>query len=404
VGGGMMNQFFRRGNKDFIKELNRALVIDEIRMKGPISRTDLSANTELGLSTITNIVNELVSEDLICEVGSGNSNGGRKPVLLTLKGTSKIAIGIKIENHRLLLSASDLNGTLFNKTTIPFPQKRSAQEVTSFIITEIEKITKNMNDSELLGIGIATSGLIDSENLKVLYSPIVGWDHIDFSSIQKTFNTPVYLDNDANVFTLAHLWRGKGKEHRNMIGVTIGAGVGAGIVIDRKIYRGEFGGAGELGHIVIQREGTLCYCGQRGCLEMYASDNYLISEAERLKSLGLNTTLANHQKITPEMISDAAENGDWYAQEILFKQGENIGIGLKNVVNLFNPGAIILGGEGIRNQKYLLQGINKELSTHFFKKHQKQLDLFVSDLGENAWLIGACALVLNEFFKIPIYR
>jgi N-acetylglucosamine repressor len=102
VGGGMMNHFFRRGNKDFIKELNRALVIDEIRMKGPISRTDLSANTELGLSTITNIVNELVSEGLICEIGSGNSNGGRKPVLLTLKGTSKMAIGIKIENHRLL--------------------------------------------------------------------------------------------------------------------------------------------------------------------------------------------------------------------------------------------------------------------------------------------------------------
>jgi N-acetylglucosamine repressor len=301
----------------------------------------------------------------------------------------------------MLLSASDLNGILFNKTSITFPpQKLSAQEITSLIITEIEKMTKNMNDSELLGIGIATSGLIDSENLKVIYSPMIGWDHIDFSSIQKIFNTPVYLDNDANVFTLAHLWSGKGKEHRNIIGVTIGAG----IVIDRQIYPGEFGGAGEFGHVVIQREGTLCYCGQRGCLEMYASYNYLISEAERLKSLGLNTTLTNHQKIMPEMINDAAENGDLYAQEILLKQGENIGIGLKNVVNLFNPGAIILGGEGIRTQKYLLQGINKELSTHFFKKHQKQLDFFVSDLGENVWLIGACALVLNEFFKIPIYR
>ncbi|KIY21466.1 MULTISPECIES: ROK family protein [Mesobacillus] len=399
-----MNQIIRRGNKDFIKELNRSLVIDEIRLKGPISRTDLSVNTELGLSTITNIISELMNEGLICEVGSGNSNGGRKPVLLTLKGMSKKAIGIKIENTRLLISTSDLNGKLDYKQTILFPQKLTAQDITSLIITEIEKIYELYTGIEFLGIGIAASGLVDSGKLTIIDSPIVGWENIKFKVLEEKFNIPVFLENDANVFTLAHLWRGIGKENHTIIGVTVGIGIGAGIVIDRRIYRGEFGGAGELGHLIIQREGTPCYCGQRGCLEMYASDHYLVSEIARLKSLGADSQLVKYKNINLSSVSREAEAGDYYAKEILIRQGENLGIGLKNMVNLFNPGAIILGMEGLDHSEYLIRGIKRELNTHFFVKHPKQLDLFFSDLGDDAWLIGACALVLDEFFKIPIYK
>lgn len=399
-----MNQIIRRGNKDFIKELNRSLVIDEIRLKGPISRTDLSVKTELGLSTITNIISELMSEGLICEVGSGNSNGGRKPVLLTLKGMSKKAIGIKIENTRLLISTSDLNGKLDYKQTILFPQILTAQDITSLIITEIEKIYELYTGIEFLGIGIAASGLVDSGKLTIIDSPIVGWENIKFKVLEEKFNIPVFLENDANVFTLAHLWRGIGKENRTIIGVTVGIGIGAGIVIDRRIYRGEFGGAGELGHLIIQREGTPCYCGQRGCLEMYASNYYLESEIDRLKSLGADSQLVKYKDINLSTVSREAEAGDYYAKEILIRQGENLGIGLKNMVNLFNPGAIILGMEGLHHSEYLIRGIRRELNTHFFVKHPKQLDLFFSELGDDAWLIGACALVLDEFFKIPIYK
>lgn len=395
----------RRGNKELIKELNRALVIDQIRINGPISRTDIAKNTDLGLSTITNIVDELENENLVNEVGAGSSSGGRKPVLLKLRGDSGLVIGVKIEKNQLIFCSADLNAKILSKSHVSLPKKASSHQWISLIIQEVKNILANSNkESNFFGIGIATSGLVDRENKKVIYSPILSWDNVDFSIIGEYFKVPVFIDNDANVFTLAQMWIGLGKEYNNFIGVTVGAGVGTGIVINKQIYRGEFGGAGEFGHTVIQREGSLCYCGQRGCLEMYASDEYLTSEGERQVSLGLTTHLQDFENITPEAIYDAAQQGDPYAQDILIKQGENLGIGLKNMVNLFNPGAIILGGEGLRGKEFLLKGVQRELSTHFFIKHHRQLNIHVSDLGEDVWLIGACALVFNDLFKAPIYR
>ncbi len=400
----MMNHL-RRGNKDLIKELNRAFVIDQIRLNGPISRTDIAKNTDLGLSTITNIIDELEKENLVQEFGAGSSNGGRKPVLLKLNGDSGLVIGVKIEKNKLIFCSSNLNAKIVSKSQVLFHHVDSSKDITSLIIQEIENILANVNkETRFYGIGIATSGLVDRDNKKVIHSPILSWENVDFSPIGDYFNIPVFIDNDANVFSLAQMWIGLGKEYDNFIGVTIGAGVGAGIVIDKKIYRGEFGGAGEFGHIVIQREGSLCYCGQRGCLEMYASDEYICSEGIRQVSLGLSTNLIEYDSITSETIYLAADQGDLVAQDILFKQGENLGIGLKNMVNLLNPGAIILGGEGIRGKKYLLKGVQKELSTHFFTKHHKRLNIHVSELEEEVWLIGACALVANDLFKAPIYR
>lgn len=395
----------RRGNKVFIKELNRALVVDQIRITGPISRTEIAKNTELGLSTITNIIDELVKENLVCEIGEGLSNGGRKPVLLRLNGDSGFVIGIKIEMNQLIFCSSDLNAKIVSKSHVSFQKSTSSQDVISLIISEVDRMLTNTNsEARFFGIGIATSGLVDRENKKVIHSPILSWENIDFSPIGERFNVPIFIDNDANVFSLAQMWIGEGREYNNFIGVTVGVGVGAGIVIERQIYCGEFGGAGEFGHIIIQREGSLCYCGQRGCLEMYASNKYLSSEGERQIALGLPTRLQEYDNITSEVVYLAANQGDIYAQEILFKQGENLGIGIKNMVNLFNPGAIILGGEGLQGKEFLLKGVQKELATHFFTKHHKKLDLHVSELGEEVWLIGACALVLNDLFKAPIYR
>lgn len=395
---------FRIGNKELIKELNRSLVIDRVRLKGNISRTEIAKETGLGLSTITNIIDELIKGNLVSEIGTGDSHGGRKPVLLKFNGDFGVVVGMKIEQQQVKMCLSNLEGEILHKHRFSYTLKE-ANRLATVIIEQLDSFIKqNECAAKLVGIGIATPGLVDRESNEVVYSPILKVDHGDLKPIGRHFDVPLMIDNDANVFALAEKWIGQGRDYRNFIGVTVGAGVGAGIVIDNMLFRGDFGGAGELGHITIYQGDRLCYCGQRGCLELYASDAYLVNEAERMVSMGVPTLLASFTPITPECIVKAAQSGDTYAQELLVKQGENLALGIKNMVHLFNPEAVILGGEGLRENEFLLKGIQKELAVHFFVKHPRKLQFQTSQLGEEVWLIGACALVVSHLFKVPIYK
>lgn len=395
----------RRGSKELIKDINRALVIEEIRVKGPISRTAIARNTDLGLSTITNIVEELMKENLVCEYGAGTSQGGRKPILLRYNGQFGLVAGIKLENKQILFCAADLNATILFKSRVSYDSHTTGEQIQSIIIAEVRQIVDRFGPGyTFCGIGIATSGLIDRGGKRLIYSPILTWKDVDLGSVGEHFQVPVFIDNDANVFALAQMWIGVAKQYTNFVGITVGIGVGAGIVINGEIFRGELGGAGELGHMIIEKNGLMCHCGQRGCLEAYAGDRFLIREARSIIAQGIPTQLSGYSKITPESVYEAADNGDLVAQEILFTQGENLGIGLKNLVHLMNPAAIILGGEGLRGKEYMLQGLEKELASHFFTPHEQKLHFHVSDIGEDDWLIGACALVVKDLFKAPLYR
>lgn len=395
---------FRKGNKELIKELNRSLVIDMVRLRGNTSRTDIAKETGLGLSTITNIIDELIKENLVSEIGTGDSHGGRKPVLLKFNGDFGVIAGLKIEKQEVKMCLANLEGKILHKHQFSYTLKEASQ-LAAVIIEKLDCfIKRNECASKLVGIGIATPGLVDLESNEVVYSPILKVEHGDLKPIGRHFHVPLIMDNDANVFALAEKWIGAGREYRNFIGVTVGAGVGAGIVIDNMLFRGDFGGAGELGHITIYQGDRLCYCGQRGCLELYASDTYLVNEAERMVSIGVPTLLESFIPITPESVVMAAQGGDRYAQELLVKQGENLALGIKNMVHLFNPEAVILGGEGLRGGDFLLKGIQKELAVHFFIKHSRKLQFNISQLGEDVWLIGACALVISHLFRVPIYK
>ncbi|GGM38718.1 xylose repressor protein [Paraliobacillus quinghaiensis] len=400
-----MKMQLRKGNRDLIKEINRSLVIEQVRSIGQISRTDLAKKTGLGLSTITNIVEGLIKERIIYEVGSGFSNGGRRPVFLKFNEEAGAVIGVKVEPKKVIFALTDLDIKIILKSEIPLDPEVSNEQLLKLIIREIEALKAHLRtEQHLYGIGIAISGLVDRSKNTLKYSPILNWENYDFSPLESYFKIPVFVDNDANVFTLAHMWSGKWKEYNHFIGVTFGVGTGAGIVVNKELYRGSFGGSGEFGHIVIQREGTLCYCGQRGCLEMYASDDYLIQETKNLVQLGLSEKFKSSESITIQDIYVAAQQGDKNVQQLLVKQGENLGIGLKSIVNLLNPEAIIIGGEGTKGMPHVGIGIKKEIAFNFFSKHEQKLNVHMSDLGDDVWLVGACALVLDDKFKAPIYQ
>lgn len=396
----------RIGNKQLIKDLNRSLVIERIRNFGPISRTDISKDTKLGLSTITNIIDDLLNNNLIFEVGEADSSGGRRPILLEFNYNYGYTIGIKIEELHIILAITNLKADIIDKSVLSFDKEESTENTSRFIIQGIhELLNKNsLTNGNLLGIGIAVSGLVNSQKGVIIRSTLLGWYNVKLSEqLEKEFNVPVYIENDVNAYTLAELWVGYGKTHDNFICISVGAGIGAGIVIDKKIYSGQFGGAGEFGHSIINVNGYQCHCGQKGCLEMYASEKFLIKEGKQLINQYKDSSL-NQSNFGFDDMYLGANNNDLLALELFKKMGNYLGIGFINVINSLNPETIILVGEGMVAKDYFLPYAIEAAKQNFFSKADFHTNFYVSELGNDAWVIGASLLAINQLFALPIYN
>ncbi len=401
-------EHLRRGNKALIKDLNRALVIYHLKTEGPLSRTEIAAETKLGLSTITKITDELINQGLIREIGEGDSNGGRRPVFLEFNPYYGHVVGVKIEKGQLVFALTDLQAEIIEKESISFSTNAPAAQVLELLADGIgELVQKNKSlIHRWLGIGIGISGLVNQSTGELVFSSLLGWGRVPFrETLSQRFSVPVFIDNDVNTYALAELSYGYGQEVDDFLMITIGTGIGAGLILNKKIYRGGFGGAGEIGHMVIATPGNPCYCGRQGCLEAHAGEEFILSECKRILSGEKDSLLYNERsELTMDKVLMAARAGDYPARQAFYNAGRNLGIGLVNLINILNPTTIILAGEGMVAEEFILPGIRGVLPSNFFNKFQPEYDLRVSRLGEGAWEKGAATLVINELFKAPIYR
>jgi predicted NBD/HSP70 family sugar kinase len=252
---------------------------------------------------------------------------------------------------------------------------------------------EELSQGRILGVGIGISGFVDAEAGVDLYSPILGWREVPIRApLEQRLGLPVYVENDVNALTLAERWYGAGRNFRDFICITVGEGIGAGVVIGGELYRGAAGGAGELGHTTINPDGPRCRCGERGCLEVYASDRFLLHQASALGYQGI-----------PELIT-AAQNGDGTARQVFHDMGRALGIGTKNIVNLLNPEAVVLGGERLDAADLFLPAFEEEVRRHSFPKEAEELAIVRAELGEDGFLVGAATLVVREFFRLPTER
>jgi len=188
---------------------------------------------------------------------------------------------------------------------------------------------------------------------------------------------------------LAECWYGSGCEYQHFVCITVGEGIGAGVVIGGDVYHGAYGGAGELGHITIDPNGPVCRCLERGCLEVYASDRFLEEEAGRLGYRGIDGLIA------------AARDGSSEATDVFTRMGTNLGIGARNLINLLNPEAIVLGGERMDEADLFFDAFREEVCRHSFPAEAAQLQIVPAQLGRDGFLIGAATLAAAEFFRLP---
>lgn len=385
-----------KGSKTLLRDLNRSIVINMVREKGPISRTAISKATGLERASLTNIMNYLLENDLVKEVGEDKSSGGRKPTLVDFNYDYGAACGIKVEAEKVILGLTNLEGKIISKSEEKFPRGSKSEKILKLIKKNIDRLIQETN---LLGIGIGISGFVNLENDISIYSPILNWKNVNLARpLEEKYGVPVFIGNDVNTLTLTEKWYGMGKNYKNFICITVGEGIGSGIVIDGKLYTGTIGGAGEIGHICISRNGPKCRCGERGCLEVFASDYFLIREAKKALARGQGT----FNEPTPKKLLEAAEHGDLIAKDIFKKMGKNLGIGVKNVVNLLNPEAIILGGERMDAYEFFSPSFEEAVKRHSFPEEAKKLDIVPAKFGKEGWIIGAAALVIRDFFKLPL--
>jgi predicted NBD/HSP70 family sugar kinase len=399
----------RRGNRELIKRINRNLVLNVIKSRGPISRTEIARLSGLSLASVSGITAELIETGLVYATGEGESSGGRRPVLLSLNSEAGFVVGLKLMEHAVTSALTDLDAKVLHHRITPLAAPEDGWRPEGVLPTVIQAIEATIAEAGVerqlvLGIGVGMAGLVDGEAGVCRYSPFFGWRDIEVAApIASSLRLPVYLENDVNTLTIAEQWFGYGHGVQHFVVVTVGRGIGAGIVVNGQFYRGAMGGAGEFGHITLLAGGPPCDCGKQGCLEALASDQAMVRQARAAMALGERTALAEAETVTLETIVAAAEAGDELARRLLADSGRWLGIGIATLVNVLNPQLVIVGGEGVHAGEWRFGSMRKAIDDHSFYGLSSDLEIVIEPSGDRTWARGAASLVLQEIYRSPIH-
>ena len=374
-----------------IRDINRQIVLNYVRERGPISRAEIAHETALQRSTVSLIVEELRVDGLIEEV-SGESTGGRPPILLSLRTADAVAIGVDVGTTRTIVATSDLAGRVLDQEH--FETSADAGKTTKEIIDRAKKFIRR-NNGTLEGIGVSLPGLVDPEG-KGLFIPTFQWHNLPLASqISNATGLPVTMDNDANAAAQAELWFGRPeiREVRDFILVLVEDGVGTGIVFDGQVYRGENGAAGEFGHMTIGQDAPVaCASGSRECWEAFASERSALARFKNLSGGRNGSGSTNFRELI-----DMALNGEGAARTALKETAHYLGIGIANLIRGLAPEAVIVGGPIVRAWPVISSDIKNSVERTICRG-LPSTRIIASTLGPEPTLMGALSLVLASKF------
>lgn len=376
---------------------NTSRVLTEIRLRAETSRVDLARALNLSPTTISAVVAELVEQGLIQETHAIASPGrGRPKMQISLNASARYVAGAKLNTGSVTVAILNFVGEVLADTVVPVAghQVDGAQLCEALQRGFNQVVAKtDLQMDQIAGFGLAVPGFVERETGFCHWSPLIKGGALDLRSLlQPAIPCPVVVDNDANLATLAELWFGYGREHRDFVVVTIEHGVGMGIVIDGQLYRGARGVGAEFGHTKVQVDGALCRCGQRGCLEAYVADFALVREAEAALQ---GHPLPSDPGALIDMLADRARAGESAAASIFGRAGRMLGLGLANLLNLFDPGVIVLAGEQMRYHSLLQPTLEETLHASALRTNRPPVELAVHRWGDGLWARGAGALALE---------
>jgi glucokinase len=316
-----------------------------------------------------------------------------------------LILGIDLGGTKILTAVANSKGKMLSRDHSITPALRGYEAVIQSILESANHALEqaDVTISELTAVGIGAPGLSNPETGVLFTSPnLPGWRDVPLRDImQERLNRKTFLINDANAAALGEFYFGTARGVRNFIYITLSTGIGGGIFIDGKIYSGAIGAAGEVGHMTIDDDGPICNCGNRGCWETLASGTALARKAKHRIEEGVTTSILEYvegdiEKVTAQVVQSAAEQGDSLAKELIAQTGYYVGVGLANLINIFNPELIVIGG-GLSNiGDMLLEPAFKVAEERAYKEAFQAVRFASAGLGRNSGVLGAAAFALQE--------
>lgn len=388
------------GDQYLVKKINKSIVLDKIRTHSPLSRARLSELTGLNKGTVSSLVGELIESDLVREIGPGASSGGRKPLMLLFNGESGYAIGIEIRIDSIDAVLTDLSGAVKEQLTRPLLH-------TSFesVYIELKQCVTSLMEhclpcrNGVVGIGIGVPGIVDAEG-NVLFAPNLGWRDIPLKArLQVDLGLPVIIDNEANAGAMGERIYGAGKEASHLLYLSVGYGIGSGIIIHNELYKGASGYSGEAGHLSIHADGKRCSCGSQGCWELYASENALLTEAKRIPRLVEMLQTSRKQELPIEALCRMADQGDEDVHLMFERIGGALGVGIASLINVFNPELVVIGNRMALAKTWIASPIEQAAATRSLSYHRNKSRIVFSELALNSTVLGASYFAVSQFLS-----
>jgi predicted NBD/HSP70 family sugar kinase len=375
-----------------IRRQNRSALLSELFFNGPLSRLELAERTGLSPATASNVTAELIAERLIVEAGQVESDGGRPRVLLRVDPEYGHVIGVVVAETGVLVELFDLAMTRLAEHAEPLSSSELDAAAVADLIADgigavISKASLTVDD--VIGVGVAVPGIVEQGISALVHAPTIGWSGVPLTQLlrERGVTLPVFVENGAKTFGQAEMWFGAGRGAGHAVIVLIGTGVGAALVTDGASYRGVSSSAGEWGHTTIMYGGRLCRCGAKGCLEAYIGAEGILDRWRRARG---GRQLPGDDPITQIQALLASADRSTVAADVLDETADLIGAGMANLINLFNPERVVLGGwAGLELGDRLLPRIREAAGQSALAHLYDQASIELSTLGQGAVALGA---------------
>jgi glucokinase-like ROK family protein len=392
-----------------MKQHNRAVVVRALLQRGAVPRHKLAQLTNLRPSTITNVVEQLIQigllEELAPDTSISNPIGGRYPIPISVRSDGALALAIQFEPTAVAVALVNLKGQLVQRERAAITRGRDPAEVAQLLTTLGRRLLQTVAPSRVLGAGIAAHGLVNPETGINEYAAYHGWRHVPFATwLADALHLPVAIENSARAMALAEHWYGAGREVNDLILLTVGESVGAGILIEGHLYRGQAGLAGEIGHTTVVDNGLQCDCGKYGCLETVASTQAIARLAQAHGQAFLTAGTASAADV-PDRLAlarrtlTAATLGDPQAVEIVREVVRPLAVAVANLADVLDPQLVIIAGEVLLAEELVLAEVRARVTSQSLVPTEWQVPVVRAALGAEVSLIGAATLAFEQFLS-----
>ncbi len=391
----MTTVFSRQG----MREVNSEQVLRAILREGPMARVDLARHVGLTTAAISNITRELIEGGLLCEIGTARGHRvGANSILLDFPEQG-IVLGVVHQGvSALRVALSTLRGRIIARRLIPTPERYSAEWAVEAIIQALGELLSahGYREDRLIAMGVGLVGLIDSSQGIVKRAPSMGWENVPIRDmLERRLKCPIAIENNVRAMALGEVLLGAGQNWPDFAFVYVGTGIGSGLIINGRLYRGSHGGAGEIGHITVDPNGEQCSCGNQGCLETIAAEPAILRSA-RLHGIVLDATDGG-TKDAVRRLALLARQGDETARAIVTTCGEFLGLALATLVDILNSSRIVLHGAITQAGDIFFSSVEQTLQRRAFLSRDETVALALPTFGDDAGLVGAAAVALDTF-------